>query len=131
MGYRRSRFHCLFFRNEKSLKSHAYSQRPSWRYYYDDTDAIIYVVDSADRERIDLAADELHLMLREEQLLNSVLLVFANKQDLPGAMDEAEVSDALRLHSLRNRQWAIYRSSAIQGVGLTDGLDWLSNALSQ
>lgn len=56
--------------------------RPYWRCYYSNTDAIIYVVDSADHERIDISKTELHSMLAEEELKNSILMVFANKQVL-------------------------------------------------
>ena len=56
-----------------------------WRHYYTNTQGLIYVVDSNDRERIDENREELHKMLSEEELKDAVLLVFANKQDLPGA----------------------------------------------
>ena len=72
--------------------------RPLWRHYYQNTQAIIFVVDSNDRERIDdsrdyenSAKDELHRMLSEEELRDAVLLVFANKQDVPGSMKVQEV----------------------------------------
>ena len=90
---------------------------------------IIYVVDSNDRERIDEAALELQKVLREDELRDSVLLVLANKQDLPNAMSVAEVTDKLGLHSLRSRQWYIQATCATSGDGLYEGLDWLSTAL--
>ena len=55
--------------------------------------------------------------------------MFANKQDLPGAMTAAEVSEALGLAALKSRQWTIYRCSAIKGEGLNEGLDWLVNTI--
>ncbi|VDL90868.1 unnamed protein product [Schistocephalus solidus] len=60
--------------------------RPLWRHYFQNTQGLIFVVDSNDRERIGEAADELDKMLSEEELRDAVLLVFANKQDLPNAM---------------------------------------------
>ncbi len=54
--------------------------RPYWRCYYSNTDAIIYVVDSADRERMGISKTELVSMLEEEELKKAVLMVFANKQ---------------------------------------------------
>merc|ERR1712122_145319 len=57
--------------------------RKLWRHYFQGTNAIIYVIDSNDRERIDVAGEELSSMLREEELREAVLLVLANKQDLP------------------------------------------------
>ena len=66
------------------------SIRPYWRCYYPNTDAIIFVVDSADRERLAVARQELQAMLDEEELKDAMLIVFANKQDLPNAMNAAE-----------------------------------------
>ena len=50
-------------------------------------------------------------------------------QDLPNAMNAAEITDKLGLHSLRNRQWYIQATCATSGDGLYEGLDWLSNQL--
>lgn len=105
--------------------------RPYWRCYYANTEAIIYVIDSCDRERLGLSKKELISMLEEEELKQSVLLVFANKQDMKGAMTEAEVSQGLGLVAIKDRQWHIRSSSAINGQGLTEGLDWLANAIKQ
>jgi hypothetical protein len=57
--------------------------RPLWRHYYQNTQGLIFVVDSNDRERVEDAREELHRMLNEPELSDAVLLVFANKQDLP------------------------------------------------
>lgn len=76
--------------------------RPLWRHYFQNTQGLIFVVDSNDRERIGEAAEELQRMLSEEELANAAVLVFANKQDLPNAMSTPEVNDKLKLHSLRN-----------------------------
>ena len=77
--------------------------RPLWRHYFQNTQGLIFVVDSNDRERIIEAEKELHNMLQEEELREAVVLVFANKQDLPNAMNAAELTEKLRLNSLRNR----------------------------
>ena len=71
------------------------------------TDGLIFVVDSNDRERIAEARDELNRMLAEDELREAVVLVFANKQDLPQAMNPAEITDKLGLHNMRNRNWYI------------------------
>ncbi len=63
------------------------------------------MVDSNDRERVGEAREELARMLAEDELRDAVVLVFANKQDLPNAMTAAEITDKLGLHSLRNRNW--------------------------
>jgi signal recognition particle receptor subunit beta len=68
---------------------------------------LIFVVDSNDRERVGEAREELNRMLAEDELRDAVLLVFANKQDLPNAMGAAEITEKLGLHNLRNRNWYI------------------------
>mmetsp|Transcript_12789 Transcript_12789/g.21273 ORF Transcript_12789/g.21273 Transcript_12789/m.21273 type:complete len:182 (-) Transcript_12789:70-615(-) len=105
--------------------------RPLWRHYYQNTQGLIFVVDSNDRDRIDAARDELHRMLNEDELRESVLLVFANKQDLPNAMSATEMTDKLGLHGLRHRQWYIQPCCATTGAGLYEGLDWLSATLQK
>merc|ERR1711924_191305 len=100
--------------------------RKLWRYYYQCTDGVIFIIDSSDRDRIEDAREELFKMLGEEEMRDAVLLVLANKQDLPGTMTAAEVSDKLGLHSLRNRQWFVQSACATKGDGLYEGLDWLT-----
>jgi ADP-ribosylation factor protein 1 len=78
-----------------------------------------------------IARDELHRMLNEDELRESILLVFANKQDLPNAMSAAEMTDKLGLHGLRHRQWYIQACCATTGDGLYEGLDWLSATLQK
>ncbi|GKD95387.1 ADP-ribosylation factor isoform X2 [Tanacetum coccineum] len=77
--------------------------RPLWRFYFQNTEGIIFAVDSNDRDRVLEARDELHKILNEDELRDTVLLVLANKQDLPNAMNAAEITDTLGLHSLRKR----------------------------
>lgn len=105
--------------------------RPLWRHYYQNTQGLIFVVDSNDRDRVEDAREELHRMLNEPELANAVLLVFANKQDLPKAMPTAEVAEKLGLHSLRGRLWQIQMTCATTGDGLYEGLDWLSATLTK
>ncbi|VEL30225.1 unnamed protein product [Protopolystoma xenopodis] len=90
---------------------------------------MIFVVDSNDRERVNEARDELMRMLGEDELRDAVLLVYANKQDLPNAMATSELTDKIGLHSLRHRSWYIQATCATSGEGLYEGLDWLSNQL--
>ncbi|XP_038624129.1 ADP-ribosylation factor 4-like isoform X2 [Tachyglossus aculeatus] len=105
--------------------------RPLWRHYFQNTQGLIFVVDSNDRERILEGAEELQKMLQEDELRDAVLLLFANKQDLPNAMAISEMTDKLGLQALRNRTWYIQATCATQGTGLYEGLDWLSNELSK
>ncbi|XP_033751347.1 ADP-ribosylation factor-like protein 1 [Pecten maximus] len=122
--------------NYKNLKFQVWdlggqtSIRPYWRCYYSNTDAIIYVVDSVDRDRIGISKQELASMLAEEELKNVVIVVFANKQDIEGAMTLKEVSVALGLPSLKHNHY-IFQTSAIKGTGLNEAMEWLSQNLPQ
>nr|XP_040571930.1 ADP-ribosylation factor-like protein 1 [Lepeophtheirus salmonis]ACO12098.1 GTP-binding ADP-ribosylation factor homolog 1 protein [Lepeophtheirus salmonis]ACO12644.1 GTP-binding ADP-ribosylation factor homolog 1 protein [Lepeophtheirus salmonis] len=107
------------------------SIRPYWRCYYSNTDAIIYVVDSADRERIGISKGELISMLEEDELRNAILLVMANKQDMEGAMSLAEVHTALGLSSLKDRTFQLFKTSVLKGEGLDESMKWLTNILQE
>ena len=65
--------------------------RPYWKNYYEHTDGLVYVVDSADDMRLKECTEELAGLLGEEELAKVPLLVFANKQDLEMALDAPEV----------------------------------------
>lgn len=103
--------------------------RQLWRHYFQNTQGLIFVIDSNDRERIGEARDELARMLSEDDLRDAVLLIFANKQDLPNAMSASEITERLNLHSHKSRPWYIQSTCATSGDGLYEGLDWLSNQL--
>merc|ERR1711964_220996 len=110
--------------------------RPLWKHYFADVDAIIFVVDSNDRERIENDADpmgtakiELIKLLNESQLTDVKLLVLANKQDLPNALTPQEVSETLGLPDLKDRTWYIQGTCATTGEGLSEGLAWLEKQL--
>lgn len=101
------------------------SIRPYWRCYYANTAAVIFVIDSTDIERLGMASEELAAMLNEEELRDAALLVFANKQDQPGAKGAGEISEALQLGELKDRNWSIVACSAVDGRGINEGMDWL------
>jgi len=106
------------------------SIRPYWRCYYSNTDAIIYVVDSTDKERMGVSKQELMSMLEEEELKKSILVVLANKQDMDEAMSETEVAKQLGLSAIRERKYQIFKTSAIKSQGLDESMDWLVNAIT-
>ena len=105
--------------------------RALWRHYYDNTDAIIFVVDASDTGRIDEARDTLHDMLREEKLKDlKALLVFSNKTDLPHALDANRLAERLRLSSVRV-PFYVQSTCALTGDGIVEGLDRLDDMLKQ
>ena len=101
--------------------------RPLWRHYFTGTQALIFVVDSSDRDRIDEARKELHMIVNDREMREVVILVFANKQDLPEAMKPEELQEklGLTLTGLRNRTWIVHPCCATTGDGLYEGLSWL------
>jgi len=101
-----------------------------WRHYYQNTQGLIFVVDSSDKDRVDIAREELQRMLGEEELRDAIVLVFANKQDM-GVMSVPEITERLGLHSMKGRDWFIQGTCALTGDGLYDGLDWLSKTVSK
>ncbi|XP_057296678.1 ADP-ribosylation factor 4 [Hydractinia symbiolongicarpus] len=105
--------------------------RPLWRHYFTNTQGLIFVVDSNDKERLSEAAAELNKMVNEDELKDATILVFANKQDLPNALSVSEMTEKLDLHNMRGRKWYVQAACATQGTGLYEGLDWLSNELSK
>jgi ADP-ribosylation factor-like protein 1 len=64
-------------------------------------------------------------MLSEDELKSVPVLVFANKQDVEGALSPGEISDKLGLAGQeKGREWSVRGSCAIKGEGLEEGLDW-------
>ncbi|CCF47454.1 ADP-ribosylation factor 6 [Colletotrichum spaethianum] len=101
--------------------------RPLWRHYFSGTQGLIFVIDSSDRARIEEAKSELHRIINDREMKDSLLLVFANKQDINGAMKPQEVTEALSLSKLKDKVWYVVPSCATTGEGLLEGLAWLSN----
>ncbi|KAE9399099.1 ARF/SAR superfamily [Gymnopus androsaceus JB14] len=99
--------------------------RPYWRNYFEQTDALVWVVDSGDRMRMKDCKEELHSLLLEDRLAGASLLVFANKWDLQGSMNDSQIRDALDLNSIKSHHWKILSCSAVTGENLIDGLDWV------
>ncbi|KAF2026218.1 ADP-ribosylation factor [Paraphoma chrysanthemicola] len=99
--------------------------RTYWKNYFEKTDTLIWVVDATDRERIDDCRHELAGLLQEERLSGASLLVFKNKSDVPGAMTEDEVREGLRLDAIKTHKWHIMTCSAMTGMNLQEGLEWV------
>ncbi|KAI9741740.1 MAG: hypothetical protein M1834_000126 [Cirrosporium novae-zelandiae] len=106
---------------QKTLRSY-------WRNYFEKTDALIWVVDATDRLRIDDCREELAGLLLEERLMGASLLIFLNKTDVQGCMNEEDIQEGmqgLKLDNIRTHKWAIFSSSAVTGFNLKEGLGWV------
>eukprot|EP00051_Salpingoeca_urceolata_P034911 m.27259 g.27259 ORF g.27259 m.27259 type:complete len:180 (+) comp8507_c0_seq1:303-842(+) len=107
------------------------SLRPSWSSYFTGAKCLILVVDSTDRERLDVTQQELYKMLAHEDLRRAHVLVLANKQDIKGAMTTAEISTQLNLTSIKDHTWHIQRCCALTGEGLYEGLEWVTSQVNK
>ena len=111
--------------------------RPLLRHFYGNdghgTQCLIFVVDLTDHDRVGDSKRELGEIFREKELHNVPLLVYANKTDLPGAMDAFDLTERLGLNSPLpggEREWHVQPACAISGDGLFDGLDWATRAMN-
>eukprot|EP01064_Diplonema_japonicum_P002294 TRINITY_DN11464_c0_g1_i1.p2 TRINITY_DN11464_c0_g1~~TRINITY_DN11464_c0_g1_i1.p2 ORF type:complete len:185 (+),score=69.76 TRINITY_DN11464_c0_g1_i1:787-1341(+) len=105
--------------------------RSYWRNYYEQTDALIWVVDSHDEARLNDCKTELFNLLDEEKLAGATLLIFMNKQDLPTALPKEKIADLLGLKDIStNRHINIIGCSAVTGDGLAEGIDWVVNDIA-
>ncbi|KAE9551021.1 hypothetical protein FO519_005755 [Halicephalobus sp. NKZ332] len=104
--------------------------RSTWSTYYTQAEVVIVVVDSTDRKRLPVTKEEIYRMLAHEALQKASILVYANKQDIKGAMTAAEISTELSLTSIKTHQWHIQACSALTGVGVQKGLEWIASHIS-
>lgn len=110
--------------------------RSYWRNYFEQTDGVIWVVDSSDKLRLDDCKLELHNLLKQEvnislminffqKLAGATLLIFCNKQDINGALKVSEIKEVLELDQIITRHWMIIPCCGLTGDGLADGMEWI------
>lgn len=122
--YKNIEFTCWDIGGQKKI-------RGLWHHYFDNTDAIIFVIDSNDPARIEEAKEELATVMTHGMMQDAALLVLANKQDLPQSMVPSVMMEKLGLPTkYRNRQWHIQGTVATSSAGLYEGLDWLADTLN-
>ncbi len=92
--------------------------RKYWENYYDNTDGLIFVVDSSDDNRITECNDVLQVLINEPKLEKVPVLVFANKQDILLALSAEEIMEKMQLNEITNRPWLLNACSALKGEGM-------------
>lgn len=105
------------------------SMRSVWDVYYSNTDAVVFVIDSADLDNYEESKKEFYKLLKNEELKSAVILIFANKQDLIKAKKVTELIQIYDLHTIKDHIWHIQPCSAETGEGLLAGIKWLSDQL--
>ncbi|RCK67107.1 ADP-ribosylation factor 6 [Candida viswanathii] len=102
--------------------------RPLWRHYFTGTNALIYVVDSLDEDRLEESKQELFRIITDKELSNCLLVVLANKQDVDGAVKPKELIERFELNKLTGQHtWSVIPTIAIDGTGLVETLNWISS----
>ena len=115
--------YCYLFPGQENL-------RKLWQHYFDNCQAVVFFVSAADGpERLKVAKQELHKMLDNLKLKNKPLLLFANKQDLPGALPASEIEERMCLNTVTGRKWKCQGCSIKSGEGLSEGISWLTSNL--
>jgi len=100
------------------------SIRPYWTNYFENTDCLVYVIDSCDEERIEESGVELNKLLEDEKLEGVPVLIFANKQDVENSLQAKTIAESLNLDVMRDRTWQIQACSAKTGEGVEAGIEW-------
>ena len=105
--------------------------RGLFRHYFNKVNAIIWVQDCSDIYRLAYSKDELNKILLSPELKGHPLLLFANKQDLPNAIDKEELICSWNLHSLDGeRAWQVFHSVATEKDTLQEGFAWLQQVVA-
>eukprot|EP00002_Diphylleia_rotans_P018886 TRINITY_DN3651_c0_g1_i1.p1 TRINITY_DN3651_c0_g1~~TRINITY_DN3651_c0_g1_i1.p1 ORF type:complete len:182 (+),score=34.14 TRINITY_DN3651_c0_g1_i1:151-696(+) len=102
--------------------------RNLWKHYYADTKGLIFVVDSQDAERIAEASRELEAITNYPEMQGVPVLIYANKQDMEGALKPNEIAERLAL-SRKQYKWCVQPACGVKGSGLYEGLDWLADCI--
>ena len=104
------------------------STRSVWDVYFANTDAIIYVIDTHDTN-YEESKNQFYKLLENEALKNTIILIYANKQDLSGAKRVNDIIQLYELEGIKDHIWHIQPCSAQTGEGLVTGMKWLSDQL--
>ncbi len=105
--------------------------RRLWHNYFENADAVVFVIDSSDRNRFHEVKIELIKLTEHSYLKDCAFLIFANKQDLPGAASTDEIGRLLDIHSIMRKinAWKACESTATCGYGIDRGFSWLSSQI--
>eukprot|EP00127_Corallochytrium_limacisporum_P005808 Clim_evm26s211 gene=Clim_evmTU26s211 len=105
--------------------------RSLWEHYYQDREAIIYVLDSADTSRAAVAKEELDYILRHEDVRSRAipLLLLINKSDLVPLVDPGKFAELFELSRVTDRPWTVVSTNGRTGEGLNEGMEWLTEGI--
>ena len=99
--------------------------RRYWSLYFEGLAGVVFVIDSADKRRLEQTGVELNRLLHEPKLARVPTLILANKQDKLDALRSQKVVDALNLGAVRDREWHVHECSALDRRGVDEGFAWV------
>jgi tripartite motif-containing protein 23 len=82
--------------------------RPLWKHYYLNTQAVVFVIDSSDQQRLLESSNELSKLMTEKELKDAALLILANKQDVQGCVTIETITELFGLYKLHLRTQLAY-----------------------
>lgn len=99
--------------------------RQHWPLYYAELSGVVFVIDSADKRRLEQTGIELNRLLHHPRLARVPVLILANKQDKLDALHSRQIVDALNLGAVRDREWHVHECSALDRRGVDEGFAWV------
>ncbi|KAJ1507241.1 hypothetical protein HMI54_004349 [Coelomomyces lativittatus] len=105
--------------------------RSLWRHYYEGQNALIFVIDAVNSERIDEAINELHMTLLHPSMQNVPLLILANTAGSKNAMSLDSIHEKLNLVLVSKSKWSIFHIDAFTGEGVKKSIKWLSRCIEK
>ncbi|XP_053567778.1 ADP-ribosylation factor-like protein 14 [Bombina bombina] len=97
--------------------------RSYWSDYLENINGLVYVVDSTNKQHIDESKKEFQLLLQNELIKDVPVVLLANKQDLPGALNAEEITRKFNMQKYCcDRDWYVQPCCALTGQGLAEGL---------
>jgi small GTP-binding protein len=104
-----------------------------WKNYFKKANGLLFVVDSSDKERMIEASEELHCVLRDENMNGVPVVIIANKKDLPNSPTPDEIVKILKLENLTitKNKWDIQTTCATTGEGIYEGIKKLCDMIKE
>lgn len=116
------------------------SVRSVWEKYYADVYGILFAVDSGNEDRLEDSKNVLGDVFKDPKVKGKPVAVFANKQDIEGALNEKQIAEQLELRELSEQYsftFNVFPCSALKGYGkqidksIMTGLRWLLDAIEK
>ncbi|GMR50805.1 hypothetical protein PENTCL1PPCAC_19901, partial [Pristionchus entomophagus] len=99
--------------------------RSMWERYCRGVNAIVFMVDAADEDKLEASRNELMQLLDKPNLEAIPVLVLGNKRDLPGSLDERQLIERMNLAEIQNREICCYSISCKERENIDITLQWL------